>query len=236
LNEKMRSLSSGQWSAHNGGAPFTLADFCRSLPSPLICIKFGAKWCGPCKQVAPLYQALAQQAAAVGVACFEVDVEESEDIAVAANVQNLPTFVFYTTKLSATGELDQLDRVVGVNEAELKDKFAKCIQVAQAVAQQIQAAQPPVAPQLPQQPQQPQQQLPQQTQLLQGQQYVAPQPPPQGQAPQGQQQHVAQPASQQQAQGPPTGPNQVVKKELLEIRASLVLALQRVERLYSALQ
>jgi thioredoxin 1 len=234
LNEKMRSLSSGQWSAHNGGAPFTLADFCRSLPSPLICIKFGAKWCGPCKQVAPLYQALAQQAAAVGVACFEVDVEESEDIAVAANVQNLPTFVFYTTKLSATGELDQLDRVVGVNEAELKDKFAKCIQVAQAVAQQIQAAQPQQAPvpqqAPPQQAQQPQQPLPAPAGQ---QQYSAPQQPvPQYQQP------VAQQAGQQQMvpQAPPTGPNQVVKKELLEIRASLVLALQRVERLYSALQ
>ena len=46
---------------------------------PIVCIKFGADFCEPCKKIAPLYEKLAQ-ATVGGIACFTVNVEESEDI------------------------------------------------------------------------------------------------------------------------------------------------------------
>ncbi|GAG83811.1 unnamed protein product [marine sediment metagenome] len=63
------------------------------MQAPLVCLKFGAQWCNPCKAIAPLFEGLAQSASGA-VACFAVDVDESEDIAVEANVSQLPTFVF----------------------------------------------------------------------------------------------------------------------------------------------
>ena len=207
-------------SSQHGGDAFNLSDFVKAQPTPLVCIQFGAQWCGPCKQVAPLYEKLAQSVSG-RIGCFKVDVEESENIAVAADISNLPTFKFYTTKLAPNNELQQVEEVVGVDENALKINFSKGGQIAAAFLQQQQSA--------AQKPAQHQAQPASSPAQNPAHQAVQPASSPA--------QNPAQPASSHQpTQGGATGANQVVKQELLEIRAALLAALQRTERLYSALQ
>jgi thiol-disulfide isomerase/thioredoxin len=177
-----------------GGSEFSLAKFVSSVSEPLVCLKFGAQWCGPCKQVAPLFEGLAQSAAGA-VKCFAVDVDDpvGEQVAVEAKVSQLPTFVFYTTQLSPNKELQVIETVVGTNAEALKVNFSKGVQIVQAfVAAQKQGGSLPVPPS------------------------SSSSPPPQQ-------------AQQQGAISP-------IKQELLEIRATLVASLQRIERLYNSLQ
>lgn len=186
-----------------------LAGLVQSLTEPLVCVKYGAQWCVPCKQIAPLYASLAQNAVG-SIRCFTVDVEtpQGEQLALNDNVSSLPTFVFYTTQLSPNNELQRVETVVGSQAAALQVNFAKGVKLAQAFlaqappAQQGQAQAPPGQAQVPQAPQ-----------------------TPQGSVAQGHSVPLA------HAVG-----NDAIKKELLDIRATLVAALQRVEKLYTAIQ
>lgn len=199
-------LKSSDW-------PKGLEHFVSSQPHPLVVVKFGAVWCGPCKVIAPAYHTLAKQGGQY-IACFEVDVDESEALAVEANVNGLPTFVFYTTKLSPDGKLMVIDQLVGPTVQQLQDKFQKGYQIVSGAV----APKPPVSEGAASQPPtQPQQQLPSQQQ---------------------QQQHQVPSAQQQQvpAQQQPIRPNDLVKRELVEIRNSLIQAIQRTERLYQSLE
>ena len=55
-------------------------------------IDFTAKWCGPCKQMAPVLDGLAQEyAGRVGFAA--VDCDDEPQIAQRFNVRSMPTFV-----------------------------------------------------------------------------------------------------------------------------------------------
>ena len=223
----MQTLSSAAWHQQNKGAPFPLADFINSQKAPIVCIKFGAEWCGPCKTIAPLFQQLVDSCNAVPVigpnlvACFSVDVDESEDIAVAANVTGLPTFVFYATSKLTNGAFEVLETIAGPNAEQLQTSFTKSVQIAQgfwnARHQQQQVAA--------------QQQVP--TQQQAAAQQVAHQQAPVQQVAHHQVQQPQQTGQQQQR--PPTA-NDLVKRELAEMRNLLVAAVQRLDRLFGSLQ
>lgn len=211
---------------------FNLAQFVGSVPTPLVVIKFGASWCGPCKEIAPLYEQLASRGGQI-VSCFEVDVEESESIAVAAEISKLPTFVFYTTKLSADrATLVIVDKVIGPDGAALTEKFSQGYKV---VSSFLAAQAPSIA--------QPQNQAPigqPQSSAPVGYQQQQQAPPSIHSAPsvpisqlQQQQQPLSTPAP---SQGQAPRPNDIVKRELVAIRNNLVAAIQQVEKLYGALQ
>lgn len=51
-------------------------------------IKYGADWCGPCKQVDKVLEE-------AGVEYDNINVEENNDIAVAKNIRNIPYIEFY---------------------------------------------------------------------------------------------------------------------------------------------
>lgn len=58
-----------------------------------IMLDFWATWCGPCRMVAPIIDALAQQydgQAIIG----KCDIEEDEELAVKYGVRNIPTILF----------------------------------------------------------------------------------------------------------------------------------------------
>ncbi|MCR4592679.1 MAG: thioredoxin [Bacteroidaceae bacterium] len=70
-----------------------------------IVLDFWATWCGPCRRVGPIIEALAQDYEGQ-VIIGKCDVEEDEDMAVRFGVRNIPTVVFIKN-----GEV--IDKVVG---------------------------------------------------------------------------------------------------------------------------
>lgn len=79
----------------------------------LVVVDFFATWCGPCKQIAPKYQALA---AAIPHAKFvKVDVDECKDLQSQYGVSSMPTF-----KLLKGGK--EVDELKGADESTLREK------------------------------------------------------------------------------------------------------------------
>ncbi|KAI0547721.1 thioredoxin-like protein [Xylaria curta] len=61
-----------------------------------VAIDFYADWCGPCKQIAPIYEKLASQHAIPGVLAFaKVDVDNVQEPARQYGVTAMPTFLFF---------------------------------------------------------------------------------------------------------------------------------------------
>ena len=58
-----------------------------------IVLDFWATWCGPCKRVGPIIEALAQDYEGQAI-IGKCDVEEDEDMAVRFGVRNIPTVFF----------------------------------------------------------------------------------------------------------------------------------------------
>lgn len=58
-----------------------------------VVIDFYASWCGPCRQMAPHFDALAQEMAATHK-LVKVNVDNERDLAAKAGVTSLPTLIF----------------------------------------------------------------------------------------------------------------------------------------------
>ena len=58
----------------------------------LIVKRYTATWCGPCKQLAPAFDAL--QSEIPNVQFQTIDVDQNRDAAVEANVSSVPTVIF----------------------------------------------------------------------------------------------------------------------------------------------
>ncbi len=62
-------------------------------PGKLVVVDFNATWCGPCKQFAPNFEAVAEKYA--GQALFySVDVDQHPELAARYNVQSIPMVLF----------------------------------------------------------------------------------------------------------------------------------------------
>ena len=60
----------------------------------LIQVDFWATWCGPCRQIAPMIEELADEnsgSAKVG----KVDIDENKDIAMKYDIQSIPTLIVF---------------------------------------------------------------------------------------------------------------------------------------------
>lgn len=82
--------------------------------SDLIVIDFYATWCGPCRQIAPLFVEIAKNHPQVLV--LKVDVDMLADVSNEFNVASLPTIVFYR-------QGKELDRIIGANKAGILNKL-----------------------------------------------------------------------------------------------------------------
>lgn len=76
----------------------------------LLLIDFGAEWCVPCRNLAPVIESLAMTYAGRAHICT-CDVEENDDIACKYSIRNVPTLLFIKN-----GKV--LDRLVGFTSKE----------------------------------------------------------------------------------------------------------------------
>ena len=77
---------------------------------PLAMVDFWASWCGPCKMLSPLVEALAEQYDGKALVA-KVNVDEEPDLAARFGVMSIPTVVFLKNGR-------EFDRKVGVMPPE----------------------------------------------------------------------------------------------------------------------
>lgn len=84
--------------------------------SKLVVVDFTAKWCGPCRMIAPILEKLAEENPEVEF--VKVDVDEASDVSTTCGIECMPTFHFYKG-----GE--KVDELIGADEDELEKMVAK---------------------------------------------------------------------------------------------------------------
>ncbi len=63
----------------------------------IVIFDFWAEWCGPCKQFAPIFEAVAEKHPDIAFA--KVNVEEEQELAQMFQVRSIPTIVFMREKI-----------------------------------------------------------------------------------------------------------------------------------------
>ena len=92
----------------------TLSRSLANLPSPVY-----ADWCGPCQQVAPLFEKLSQTLSRPNLVTFvKVNTDQQKDVAEAYRVTSLPTFIIFRNAKVA-------DRVQGADPVKLQSIVKK---------------------------------------------------------------------------------------------------------------
>lgn len=75
----------------------------------LTLVDFWASWCGPCRMIAPVVEALAEETE--GVTFAKVNVDENAEVAIGLGIQAIPTLYLFKDGKA-------VDKVVGVQSKE----------------------------------------------------------------------------------------------------------------------
>jgi len=73
----------------------TSKDFDTVISTGITLVKFGASWCGPCRQMTPVLNELAEMYGGINVKICEVDIEQDHDLAVKYDTRAIPTFFIF---------------------------------------------------------------------------------------------------------------------------------------------
>ncbi|XP_035004476.1 thioredoxin [Hippoglossus stenolepis] len=96
-----------------------LEDFHKQLKDAgdkLVVVDFTATWCGPCKQISPVFVKMA--ADNPGVVFLKVDVDDAEEVSALCEIKCMPTFIFYRTG-------KKVDELSGANSEKLSEMLKK---------------------------------------------------------------------------------------------------------------
>lgn len=92
-------------------------NFMQTSRDKLAVVDFSAKWCGPCRMIAPTFAKFAEQYTDVAFGSVDVD-DMDQSVIQDCDVSSMPTFQFYRN-----GEI--IDEFVGADPAKLKSFIEK---------------------------------------------------------------------------------------------------------------
>lgn len=89
-----------------------------SAGAKLVVVDFTAKWCGPCRVIAPVFDSLSNK---YPQAVFlKVDVDECDTVAAANSVSAMPTFIFFRART-------RIARIQGADPRQLEAKISELV-------------------------------------------------------------------------------------------------------------
>lgn len=95
----------------------------------VLIIKFGAEWCGPCKRIAPAYQAFIQ-ACPANIICADIDVDDSIELYLslkrAKMVSSIPVFLAFFGGVKRDMWYIPDDSVIGADPLAVDKFFQRC--------------------------------------------------------------------------------------------------------------
>lgn len=98
----------------NGWKGMTKADFDQLISSDIpTLIDFRAKWCGPCKQLKPILDAL-QKDYQGKINIVEIDIDDNKSLAEEMHITNIPLLVYYKNKkveINLEGFMERADLI-----------------------------------------------------------------------------------------------------------------------------
>lgn len=85
-----------------------------------VLIDFYAPWCGPCKNIGPIYEKCSGMEQCANLVFLKVNVDDAGDIALFCDVSSMPTFIAYH-------KTEIIGKFSGANVKSLEDLVNKCL-------------------------------------------------------------------------------------------------------------